>query len=148
MRVDIYSAPPGQDFGEGDQKFTLHLRRFDGDDRMALLDAITAGSFEQIQKRLNRIVCGWKDVEGPQGNPLPFEVQDDKGKITCNLPAFLGSIDFVPQLKVMAGLLAFLQIPNGDVLRVLKILGDAFSASPTTPPAGNMPATASGGSSN
>lgn len=148
MNIDIYGPPAPLRFGEGAAAFGLKLKRFSDTERMAIVDAIAAASFEAIQRAVDAIVIGWEDVRDAAGHELPFTREED-GRTVANLPRFLGAIPLELQATVLAGIVAFVGVPGEQaegLARALKASGaGSAETGPTTPPASGTPAGASGG---
>lgn len=147
MKADLISNPPPLSFGEGEDQFKLHLRRFTSDDRLAIVDAASRG-LVHVQNAANKLVITWENVVDPSGNPIPFARMNERGEQVSNLPAFLGSLPLEMHVRVLAGLLAFVGIPTADVEAIVGPLAVREKpTSPPTPPAGGAtPPTASTGS--
>lgn len=152
MKIDIISPPPPLTFGEGDNKFQLHLKRFTGGDRAAVLDAMVAleNPVAQINHAIERIIETWSGVCDTGGNPIQMIVKDDAGNETNLLGKFLGALPAEMHLAVLSGILAFMDIPDGIVDRMAKVFKSSKNTKtdPTAPPAADTPTIASGDSSN
>lgn len=147
MKIDIFQAPPPLEFGTGDQAFKLHLKRFTGAERQAVIDAIRADSLDQVQREIESLVIAWDNVLGADGNPLPFEAKDEKGRLVRNISRFMGAIPLAMQLEVIAGVLVFMGIPRGEMDDLIKSLtgvtGTKPEVDPTSEPGGATPPPAS-----
>ncbi len=148
MQVDIFAAPEPLAFGEGDDRFSLRLKRFSGVDRMEVLDACGRNDLAEVQHAINRLVIGWQNVEDKNGQPIPFETLDDKRNKACNLDAFLGSLPIATQVSVIGGALAFLGIKESYTQPLIeRLTGETPDTDPTDAPADGTPANASTSSS-
>lgn len=151
MKIDIISPPPPLTFGDGDNAFKLHLTRFTGSDRAAVLDAMVAveNPVAQINHAIERIIETWSGVCDADGNQIPMIVTDDAGNKTNRLGKFLGALPAETHIEVLAGILAFMDIPDGIIDRMAKVFKSSrgLKTDPTAPPAADMPTIASGGSS-
>lgn len=145
MKFDIHTLPDPLVFGDGDERFSLRLKHITGEERMAILDAAREGSMQLVQNTVQRVVIGWEGVCGADGNPVPFQYQEDS--VTKNrLNEFLGAIRIEMQVRVIAGILVYVGIPTDDVEEVVKIFGGSKAdLAPTPPPADATPTPASGG---
>jgi len=145
MKYDIHTLPDPLVFGEGDQQFSLRLKQITGEERMAILDAVRDGSMQLVQNTIERVVLGWEGVCGADGNPVPFQYREEN--VTKNrLNEFLGAISIEMQVRVIAGILAYVGIPTDDVEEIVKVFGGSKDdLSPTPPPASATPTPASGG---
>lgn len=148
MQFDIHHKPDPLSFGEGDDAFKLMPKAPTGAERAAILDACDAGSYAEIQHAIERIIVGWDGVADPEGRPVPFETQDG-GTVKKLLNDFLGAVPLAVQIKVIAGVLAFVGVPTGDVERLVKVFEQSDlepgELDPTTPPDSATPTSASGG---
>lgn len=148
MKFDLAPNPDPLPFGKGDKAFKLRLKPCTGEERMAILDAARSDSLCSVQVSVDRLVIGWEGVVDAAGNPVPLEYQED-GITKKRFNAFLGAISCEMHIRVLAGILAFVDIPTGDIDQVVKIFGNTEEAkpdtAPTAPPGDATPATASGG---
>lgn len=152
MKIDIISPPPPLAFGEGDDEFKLHLKRFTAEDRAAVIDALLTKTdvFSQVTKAVERVVETWSGVCDPNGHPIAMKIEDDDGNVTNQLGKFLGAVPPLLQWQVLLGVLGFMGIDTAAVSDLSAIFKDAKgppNADPTEPPAGSTPTSASGGSS-
>lgn len=108
MKTNFLSAPPPLKFGEGDDAFTLVVKRPTDSDRAAVLDAVNDNSLASLQFQLKRLVVGWEGVCNEHGSPIDFE-ETEGGK--NRLGEFLGSLPIVAQFEVTAAMIAFIGIP-------------------------------------
>ena len=141
QRVDIQQAPPPVSFGEGEEQFSLRLKRFNAAERMAVIDAVASQEFERVELALERLVIGWEGVCNEQGMPIPFDAMDgETHRPVRNLGIFLAVVPLKVQAQVLAGLLAFLGVPVGNVEYLVRALGvEAGETRPTSPPADATP---------
>ena len=147
MKFDIASNPDPLPFGEGDDTFSLSLKQITGEERMAILDAARSGLMVEVQSNIDRLVIGWQGVVGADGNPVPLEYDEDGLKMK-RFDAFLGVISCEMQIRVIAGILAFVGIPTGNIDEIVKIFGNAGDkpdTAPTAPPDDATTTSASGG---
>ena len=149
MQVDIFAAPKPLEFGEGDGRFSLRLKRFTGVERMEVVTACGAADLAEVQHAINRLVIGWSGVEDTNGRPIPFDALDENKNKVCNLDAFLGSLPIAAQIEAMGGVLAFLGIKESFTKTLAeRLTGGAMpDTDPTEPPVDGTPPNASTSSS-
>lgn len=138
-------TPPPLEFGSGEDAFKLHLRAATTVDRAAVLDALAAGSFADVQRAVESLIVGWTGVFDENGNPIHWESADMDGRRVRNFPRLMGRAPLALQFEITAAILAFLGMPRGSVE---SIAGAAQAGrpnmDPTSAPASSGPATASG----
>lgn len=146
MKVNIVQSPPPLSFGEGENGFKLCLKVVNAAEKMAIIDAGSGASLENLLLAIERVVIGWENVLDINGYPIPFQEEDEKGRVKRNLLAFLGQIDTPEVVKVMAGIMTFLRIPAKDFDLIAGRLEVALGElDPTKKPGGSTTSTASGG---
>ncbi|MBX3396500.1 MAG: hypothetical protein KF841_14155 [Phycisphaerae bacterium] len=123
MKLDFLSEPPPLEFGEGDDKFSLIMKRPTSADRSAVLDAVNDKSLQSMQYQLERMVKGWKGVEDKNGTAIDF--YEDENETKSRLGNFLGALPLVAQFEVCAGLVAFIGIPPKGVEDIIDNLKKA-----------------------
>ena len=159
MKIDIISKPPPLPFGEGVDGFKLLLERYTGEQRLAVLDACMSGSptlsgeasasLQALQFACHRVVADWENVCDANGTPIPIIREDEKGKRSV-FGEFMGALPITMQLKVLAGIVAFMGIPVSAVripqlIEVFEKLGEGGRQNPTGSSGSATDSTASGG---
>lgn len=145
MKVDIVSPPPPLKFGEGPDAFSLRLKRWSGDERAMVIDAHQSGSLTQLQLAIEPLVIAWENVTREDGTAIALHRTDEHGRQVSNFSAVMGAAPLATQYEVIAGIIAFMGIPVGNIEAVLKQLrkgGEAASIDPTGSQAGSTPGPA------
>lgn len=144
MKIDICQAPPTLWFGAGDRRFGLDLKRFTAVERAMVVDALVRNDFAEVQRAAGGLVVGWREVCNEQGLPIPFEEMDLDRRVVRNLDKFLGAVPMVDQMRVLAGILAFLGVPASNVEYLVRAFapGETADPRPTQPPDGATPRSA------
>lgn len=152
MKIDIISPPPPLTFGEGDQQFKLHLKRFTAEDRAVIVDSLLAreNNIALTNRAIERVIETWSDVYDEGGSPVPMKVTDDDGNESSNLGKFLGAIPPALHMEVLRGVLVFIGVDEENIVDLSQLFKGnkgGKTADPTAPPAGATSKKASGGSS-
>lgn len=148
MKIDIYGAPPPLVIGGGENQFSLRLKRFGGEDRLAICDACAPFSFGAIQAACARLVIGWENVSDAGGTPIAFDVEEEHGKLSNRFDALMGALPLRVQGQVIAAIVALVGLAReAEVIRkAFENTTGPIDLDPISPPAATMPSPAAGGS--
>jgi hypothetical protein len=106
MKIDIVTAPPALEFGDGEGRFALRLKRFSGAERMAICDAVASGNLAAMQRAVGQVVVGWENVLDAAGNPIGFDCSEDGG-LKNRFDGLMGALPLPMVGQVMAAIIAF-----------------------------------------
>lgn len=154
MQVDLFTLPSPLKFGEGDNAFSIQLRRFTQQERLAVLDAVQSDgagriSLAQIQRAAGQLVIGLMGVTTIGGERLTLQsIHSEGGGDAEKFDRFLAVLPISRSIDVLAGILAFVGLPRKavDAIRTAFAWEEGTAdPTPTNPPDANTPANASGG---
>ena len=148
MRFDVYRNPEPIEFGGGDETFTLLLKPYSGEERMAIFDAAETGSVMAMQLAAARFITGWANVSSADGKPLPFEEIDAKGNKTPNLDRVLGAMPTALHGEIISAVMVFAGFPLERAQALCRGLGSERDLRPLQRPVIGTAANASPDSAN
>lgn len=132
MRIQ-FGDPPEICVGEGSEAIGLMLRAWSGRERLAVADAVAAGNLEMLQRAVEPLVVGWRNVCDASGAPLAFAESGDATRKVSPFDRLMGGVSFDAQQEILTKVLGLLGLQQGG------------AAAPTSPPAGAGNTNAAGG---